>query len=109
MTAHPISIETTVYEQSAEVLEFPAAHRVETLEYQVPSPEALVASYLEAEHQDGKEELEKRRVIALLSGMVEGDPYKVFDEIAGQHEEANQLQPEKALGLGSVALQTVEA
>lgn len=101
MSAQIISI--LEHETSAEVLRFPVPDYVER---QLPSPEALVASFIEAGYEGNQAVFEERRAKALLSGMVDGDPNKAFDEITQMQQKANRLrlQSDGVLGLGSIAL-----
>lgn len=96
-----------MHEQYGELLEFPVVHN---LEHQVPSPEALVISHMDAGYEGNQEILEKRRVIALLSGMVD-NPQKRFNEIAQGHVEGRDAHQQSIENphLGSVALTAVEA
>lgn len=108
MAAHPISITASTHEQSAEVLDFPVAHHVSDIERQIPAPEALVASYIEAGFEGNQRVFEKRRVIALLSGMADGNPEALFNAIVQEHETANHPRVEKAQSVGAVTLAVVE-
>lgn len=108
MTAHPISITIPAHEQFAEVFYFPEVHHVSDIERQIPAPEALVASYIEAGYEGNQKVFEKRRVIALLSGMVDGNPEALFNDIAQEHKAINHLRAEKAQSVGVATLAVLQ-
>ncbi len=82
----------------------------ERLSRQLPTPDALVISHLERDHSKGNAEVfDRRRVIALLSGMIDGDPHKFFTAVSeGYRNQAEQQpagQPIES-NLGDLALTT---
>lgn len=109
--ATSLNIQPQHLERHGELLQFPASHHVDRIEHQIPSPEALVASFLDRHFEKKHQEVfAKREVISLLSGMF-NSPDVAFEEIRREIEisRSQEQQVELSQYVGEVALAVVEA